>query len=200
MVGFFSSVFGFLWELFKIWSQLFAAPFLNLEMLWIIVPVYLNWFFADFFQEKRGTSLGNAVSNGVVIIWASTDWVRTSVKLFFTKAIATTHLVGNIGASLLVFSYGVWIVYDSIKGKAIAHYIGRIRVVTYILLMITPLVYNSDISVLNAIVAMVLFFPVFYFLGEGLDRILPDPVTIRDGGKGTATQPTAQEGIEKFMR
>ena len=182
-------LFAFLWELVKTWFGLFAAPFLNTEMLWIIIPVYLNWIFADFFQEKRGTSLGNAISNGVVGLWASLDWVRTSVRLYQSTGISGWHVVGNIAGSLAVFAYGLWIVHDGIKGKKIVHYIGRIRVVTYVLLMITPLVYNSDMNVGMAVVAMILFSPLFYFFGEAVEHFLPDPISIREEDEKSAREP-----------
>ncbi len=178
------AILTYFWELLKTWGSLFAAPVTNLEMLWIIIPTYLNWIFADFFQEKKGTSLGNAISNSVIILWASVDWSRTSIRFYGNKLITGWHITGNIIASLIVFAYGVWIVYEGINAKNITHYIGRIRIVTYIVLMITPLIYNSNIPIGKAIFAMILFFPVYYYLVELLDYLLPDPESIKeDKGK-----------------
>ncbi|HIH42146.1 TPA: hypothetical protein HA246_00715 [Candidatus Woesearchaeota archaeon] len=178
------AILTYFWELLKTWFSLFAAPVYNLEMLWIIIPTYLNWIFADFFQEKKGTSLGNAISNAVIILWAAVDWTRTSIRFHGAKLITGWHLAGNIFASVIVFAYGAWIVYEGIKGKNITHYIGRIRIVTYIVLMITPLVYNSDIALGKAIISMILFFPVYYYLVELIDYLLPDPESIKeDEGK-----------------
>ena len=36
------------------WLRIFAAPFENPDMLWIIVPIWASWLFAEFFQEKKG--------------------------------------------------------------------------------------------------------------------------------------------------
>ncbi|MBW2963533.1 hypothetical protein KY306_02035, partial [Candidatus Woesearchaeota archaeon] len=47
-------------NLFLGWLLVFISPFKNLNMLWIIVPIYVNWIFTDFFQERRRTSFGNA--------------------------------------------------------------------------------------------------------------------------------------------
>ena len=178
------AVLTYFWELLKTWLSLFAAPVYNLEMLWIIIPTYLNWIFADFFQEKKGTSLGNAISNAVIVLWAAIDWTRTSIRFHGTKLITGWHLAGNVFSALVVFAYGVWIVYEGINAKNITHYIGRIRVVTYIVLMITPLIYNSDIPTGKAIFAGILFFPVYYYFVELLDYLLPDPKSIKeDEGK-----------------
>ena len=54
--------FGYLWSLFLVWGGILIAPVLNPSLLWIIVPVWLSWFFAEFFQEKKSTSFGNAIS------------------------------------------------------------------------------------------------------------------------------------------
>ena len=72
----------FLWELVVLWFGIFAAPLLYLDLLWIIIPIYLTWIFTDFFQERRGTSLGNAITNGAVVLWVCVDWLRQTVTLW----------------------------------------------------------------------------------------------------------------------
>lgn len=172
---------SYFWELLKIWASLFAAPFANLEMLWIIIPTYLNWIFADFFQEKRGTSLGNAISNAIIILWVAIDWSRSSIRFFSDKIISSWHLTWNIVSSVIAFLYGIWVLTEGIKGTSITHHIGRIRIITYIILMVTPLIYTSNIPLTKAIIAMVIFFFPYYYIVELIDRLLPDPASIREG-------------------
>ena len=72
----------YLWGLFKLWIfALFVAPFKNLDMLWLLIPIWATWFFAEFFQEKQGTSMGNAITNAVVVVWGSVDCSRQTVRL-----------------------------------------------------------------------------------------------------------------------
>jgi len=176
-----SAILMYLWDLIKTGGSLWAAPFTNLEMLWVIIPAYLNWMFADFFQEKKHTSLGNAVSNAVIVLWASIDWTRTSLRFYGDKIITGWNLTANIATSVFVFLYGAFVVYEGIKGRKLTHFIGRIRVVTYIVLMITPLVYGmEDISLAKAIISIILFFPLFYYLNELIEYLLPDPVSIKE--------------------
>lgn len=183
------AILTYFWELLKTWGSLFAAPIHNLEMLWIIIPIYLNWIFADFFQEKKGTSLGNAISNAVIVLWAAVDWARTSIRFYSAKSMTGWHLTGNIFAGAVVFAYGAWIVYEGWFGNKIVHYIGRVRVVTYIVLMVTPLIYNSDIPIGKAIIAAILFFPAYYFIVEVLDYLVPDPASIRDDKDKSGSNP-----------
>ncbi|MBI4176857.1 MAG: hypothetical protein HY516_00660 [Candidatus Aenigmarchaeota archaeon] len=60
-VSYFSSLFG-------VRTNLFFAPFAkgNADILWIIIPIYISWALAEYYQEKTGTSIGNAISNGFV--------------------------------------------------------------------------------------------------------------------------------------
>lgn len=175
-----STIGTFFLELLKTWGQLFAAPFENFDMLWIIIPIYLAWIFADFFQEKKGTSLGNAISNAIIAVWAAVDWSRTGVRLYEAGTASGWHLAITIFLSIVVLSYGIIIIVLGVKAKSIARKLGRIRIVTYVVLMITPLIYMSDINVGLAVLAMLIFFPVFYFFFELIDRILPDPASIKE--------------------
>ncbi|MBI5389676.1 hypothetical protein HZB01_04845 [Candidatus Woesearchaeota archaeon] len=166
----------FLWKLFVDWLKIFIAPIHNWEMLWIIIPIWLAWFFSEFFQEKRGTSFGNAISNGVVVLWVGIDWMR--------------HLVGNLSdntltfgwetvfkfiLSLLTFTFGLFVIVEGIKGKGFIKFIGRSREVTYILLMFSPIVYGITFITWENMLSILLFFPVFYFVIELIDRWVPDP-------------------------
>ena len=79
-MAFFSSLWsGFislmlmLWELFTYWLFVFISPYKNFDVLWIIIPVWVAWIFADYFQEKSSTSFGNAISNGIVPVFVALD-------------------------------------------------------------------------------------------------------------------------------
>src|SRR3989338_1317487 len=174
---------AYFWESFVIWLKtIFVAPFQNLDMLWILIPVYLGWVFADFFQEKRGTSLGNAISNAVIVLWAGIDWIRTSVD-FYTSGIRIpmTELISKLIIAGVVITYGIYIVYLGVKGRVLTKYIGRIREVTYVVIMFTPLFYNTEATVtFQLFFATIIFFPIFYYLVEWLDTLIPDQESIRE--------------------
>ena len=52
---------------------------------------------AEFFQEKKGTSFGNAISNGAFPLWVAFDWSR--------------YLTGQIVAGTISFSFMLFIKY-----------------------------------------------------------------------------------------
>ncbi len=145
-------------------------------MFWILVPVWINWFFTEFFQEKYGTSFGNAVSNGAIAILASIDWFRYTFRLY-EEGIVTSKLglALKLLVAVVVLGYGIFVIAAGIRIKTIVFYLGKIRWVTYILIMFTPVVYNVIKLNLYTLAAIALFFPLYYWVIEIFDRITPEP-------------------------
>ena len=166
--------------LFKTWIEtLFIVPFRNYDMLWLLVPVWVAWFFAEFYQEKAGTSLGNAITNAVVVLWGSIDCTRQTVNLILTKVItAPMEIFLRFSLITIVFAYGLIIVILGIKANKLVKYIGRVRVVTYVFAMFVPIFYNAIPFSWNHLIATIVFFPLFYYAIEILDRIIPDPKAV----------------------
>lgn len=174
----------YLAHLLNIWSSVFVAPLKNTEMLWVIIPVYLNWIFTEIYQEKKVTSLGNAISNGTVVLWAGIDWVRYLIRgLSAGTIIFSADILIKFIIAFLVLSYGIFIITTGIRLKKITKYIGRIREVSYVLLMFTPILYNVINLTWENILTILLFFPIFYFVIEIIDRITPTPKTYEEEEK-----------------
>jgi len=185
------SVWSILWSivlfigfLFWDWLKIFAAPAKNLEMLWIIIPIYLVWIFAEFFQEKKGTGFGNAISNGVIVLWVGIDWIRFLVRNIGPEGLTFGWgLTFKFAISLITFAYGLIIIVEGIRTKKFIKFLGRIREVTYVLLMFSPVIYGIIALTWRNGLAMIAFFPLFYYLIEYLDRVIPDPKTYKDSGE-----------------
>jgi hypothetical protein len=166
----------FVWDLLKEWLFLFISPIRKLEILWIIVPIWLSWFFSEFFQEKKGTSFGNAISNGVVPFFVGLDWARFITNSLKDGTSAFSYIIViKYFFCLLVVLYGISIIILGIKATKFVQFYGRIRETTYILLVFSPIIYGIvDIS-WKFLFTTILFFPLFYYLVELIDRIVPDP-------------------------
>lgn len=151
--------------------EILAAPAKNLDMLWILIPIYLNWFVTDYYQEKKGTDFGNAITNGVVTLWAGIDWIRQLLKSVEMNA----EFMSKIGISIFYAIYGLIIMVESARAKKIAHYIGRVREVSYFAIVLTPIFYGVIVLDWITLTAILIFFPVIYLITEVIDRILPAP-------------------------
>ncbi len=195
-MGFFSAVWSFaitslswIWtNLFVVWIGLFLAPFTSgqFDMLWITVPVILNWAFTELYQEKKGTSLGNAISNGVVILWVGIDWARTSVRNALDIDSFSYIFYVKLTIAVLMFAYGLFVIISGIKIKGLTKHIGRVRQATYVCLVFTPIFYDIIVPDWKVFVSIVIFYPVFHYAVEFIDYVVPDPKTYDDEEKGIA--------------
>lgn len=178
-ISFFGLLSGFLSYfagLFLHWLSIFAAPVKQPEMFWILIPVWFNWFFVEFFVEKHGTSFGNAIGNGVVPVLASIDWTRYLYRLLSEGAVSLTFgIFIKFIISAAVFSYGTFVIFSGINVRKIVFYIGRIRWITYILVMFTPIIYNVIRFDFRTMIAILLFFPLYWWAIELFDTIVPEP-------------------------
>ncbi len=172
----FNSIITTVGELLKTWVYTFTVSFTNHETIWIIIPIWLSWFFAEFFQEKQGTSFGNAISNGVIPLWVGIDWLRLLTNRLIASHIKFDLLVfSEYIISILILSYGLLIIIGGIRGKHLVHYMGRMRVVTYILAVFTPFIYGLVVPSFFYLVSIIIFFPLYYFIIELVDRVTPKP-------------------------
>lgn len=164
------------------WLKIFfVVPFKDLEILWILIPIWISLIFTDFYQEKKGTSLGNAVTNGAVSLWVAIDWIRFLLRNYegFTGVFAVKILL-----CVFVIAGGIFIIIEGIKAKKFIHIVGRIRETSYVLLVISPVIYGVVEPTLRYLLGIVVFFPVFYFVFELIDRVLPNPKTYEEDSDG----------------
>jgi len=165
---------NFVNDLLLPWLGLFAAPLKNFDMLWVIIPIYLGWILTEIYQEKKGTSLGNAISNGVIVLWVGIDWARQTVNAYLGKTLEIGFFT-KLSLAVMLFLYGFWVVKIGIETKKSTHIFGRIRMVTYVLLMFTPLFYGTTPLTWSILLAILIFAPVFYIIIEIIDRLTPNP-------------------------
>lgn len=161
----------YIFNLFVYWLSLFFyVPIKDLEVLWILIPIWINFIFTEVFQEREGASLGNAISNGAVMFWVGIDWFRFLMRNYegFSSLLAF-----KIFLCVFVIFYGILIIYDGVKGKQITKMIGRIRVVSYIMLVLSPLIYGLIELNFSYVLSIFVFFLLFYYLFELIDlRVL----------------------------
>ncbi len=147
-------------------------------MLWIILPIYFVWIFTEIYQEKKGTSLGNAISNGMVALWIGADWSRVTIRFLDAGEIALDWMFfAKVGGAVFFIMYGLVIIVSGIQVKKITKYIGRIREVSYLAIMFTPIIYGAVAPTVEAILAILVLFPIFYILIEVIDKYTPNPKT-----------------------
>jgi hypothetical protein len=157
-------------------TVIFVKPFDNLERLWVLIPIYLGMMIADVFQEKRGTSMGNAISNSLIPFWGGIDFLRITFRSWEGGWV---DIIKIVLASAIIL-YGVVIVVVGIYGNEIIKKIGRIREVSYVIIMSVPIYYDIIEFDWHYLVGALMFFPIFYFFFEIVMRFLPDSKALLD--------------------
>lgn len=188
VVGFLVLVFSYLWSQMLLWLSVFIAPMKNWEMLWIIIPIWINWFFTEFFQEKKGTSLGNAVTNGGVMAWVGVDWIRYMVRMLNEGTISGGGVTfAKFALSGVVIFFGIFIIIEGVRTKHFVHFLGRVRQTTYVLLMVSPVIYGVIEPSWSYVFAVLMYAPLFYYAIELIDRYTPNPKTYEEAEQESAS-------------
>ena len=192
----------YLLNLLELWLHtIFVTPFQSPDMLWILVPIWLSWVFAEFFQEKIGTSMGNALTNSVIVFWGSIDWARQTINLITTGIVKDVwSIVSRYAIIVLVFIYSIVIITLGIKGNPLIKFIARIREVTYVLVIFTPILYNKIPLTFNFLLSAILFFPLFYYVIELVAYLLPHPKAVLHDIGGQKTSGSSLEDLEKQFK
>jgi hypothetical protein len=89
-------------------------------------------------------------------------------------------LVGKILVSMAIFTYAIFVVKESYKGRSIVHLIGRSREISYLALMITPIIHSVIPLEWITLLAILLLFPVFYGLVDFLEFTILSPPKFRE--------------------
>lgn len=184
------SVVDILLTFFATIGKLMLAPFTKYDMLWIVVPVYLNWVFTEFYQEKKGTSVGNAITNGFVALWVGIDWSRTTIEFLTQKTAKFITAAPKSIVAFLMIAYGITIIVLGVKGKKAIKFIGRIREVTYLTVMLTPIFYGVVQPTFTTILSIIVFFPIFYGIVELVDYFIPTPAVAYEEDEKTPSLET----------
>ena len=163
------------------WASIFfIVPFRNLEIFWVLVPIWINLIFTDFYQEKKGTSLGNAVTNAAVMLWVGVDWIRFLIRNF--ESFSGAFLFKVILCSVVII-FGIILIIEGIQAKKIISHIARVRETSYVLLVVSPVIYGVLAPSFRYVIAIIIFAPLFYWIFELIDRALPTPKTYEESGK-----------------
>lgn len=166
------AAFFYLWNLFTYWlSIFFVFPLKNPEILWILIPVWINLIFTDFFQERHGASLGNAITNGAVQMWVGVDWLR---YLWRTYKGISGLLMLNVSICLLTLFTGAVIVQQSLKHNKGVQSWGRIRVTSYLMIVFSPIVYGLAQPSFYYLFAVIVYSPIFYYVLEFIEYFVPE--------------------------
>lgn len=155
-------------------SEIILA-FQQSNFLWLIIPIFFIGVVTDKYQEEFGTSVGNAISNGALIIFTGFSWMQLiSSRVGFPVDFTLSQYL----FSILMIIYGFAIVASGFRTGEFAKKYGRIRVITFMLMFFTMMIYVPLLYNFVSILVFVLLFPFYYAFITELVKVMP-----RAGGK-----------------
>ena len=168
----------------------------DFNMAFAVIPIYLGWFISDYYQERKGTSFGNAIANDFMGLWVGIDWIRNSYNIYIE---AQTPSLGFMIVKLLIavgmLGYAFVVMRAAARGQKIVHYIGRIREIAYFAIVFTPIVYEVVPLDGLTLAAAVLFFPIVYGLAEFVDYYFLPPSGAELAEESEAAQSEGEQGV-----
>ncbi len=145
--------------------------FQDSNILWLIIPIFFIGLITDKYQEEFGTSVGNAISNGALIIFTGFSWLQLITSRGINFPVDVT-LSQTILTGFIIF-YGLSIVFSGfLKGIFAKTYV-RIRVITFILIFFTIIIYVTILYNFVSVILFVLLFPFYYAFITELIKVLP---------------------------
>ncbi len=141
------------------------------NIVWLIVPIFFIGVITDKYQEEYETPVGNAITNGALILFSAFSWIqhisnRDPLPLDITLA---QYLL-----SIFMIFYGLAIIGSGFRKAKFAKTYGRIRVVTFMLIFFTLIIHIPTLFNFYSILFFVMSFPLYYAAITGLIHILPE--------------------------
>lgn len=140
------------------------------NFLWLIIPIFFIGVITDKYQEEFGTSVGNAISNGALIIFTGFSWLQL---IFSRTNFEDSLIISQVILSIFIIIYGFAIIASGFKTGEFGRIYGRIRVVTFMLIFFTIIIYVPILYNFVSILLYVLIFPFYYALITEIIKIMP---------------------------
>ena len=116
------------------------------------------------------TSIGNAISNAALVIFTGFSWLQLiTSRPDFPPAATFSQII----FSLFIIAYGFAIMGSGFMTGNFAKKYGRIRVITFMLLFFTIMIYVPILYNFVSIILFVLLFPFYYAFITELLKVMP---------------------------
>jgi hypothetical protein len=135
-----------------LWARLAALPFTDFDLLWRMIPVYLNGFLASVYFPPSSSA---SVFGGLTALWAGADWIRAYLVSGRPAATPT-----NWAIAVAFCAYGAFsLVVGVRKIKRFYGTCGRRSILTFFAVSLYPLQagylsYGRDVFVAIAVMAV----------------------------------------------
>ena len=141
------------------------------NLLWIVVPIFFVGIVTDKYQEEFGTDLGNAISNGAMVIFTGFTWLQIiEMRINYPE----NFILSQYLFTAFIIIYGFAIMVSGFRKSEFALKYGRTRVLTFMLMFFSMMIYTPLMYNFVSILLFVLLFPFYYAFITELIKVLPN--------------------------
>jgi predicted MFS family arabinose efflux permease len=148
-----------------------VSGLIEANFLWLLIPIFFGGIIADKYQEEHKTSIGNAISNGTMIIFSAFSWLQLILS---RQNFPIDVTISQLLLSFIITVYGFSIIASGFGTGKFAQVYGRIRVITFMLMFFTIIIYVPILYNFVSILLFVFLFPFYYAFITELIKILPE--------------------------
>lgn len=169
----------------------------NTNYIWLIIPIFFIGVITDKYQEEFGTSVGNAISNGALVIFTGFSWIQMiSSRVSFPIDVTISQYI----FSIILIVYGMAIMISGFTDSNFARKYGRIRVITFMLMFFTMMLYIPILYNFVSIIMFVFLFPFYYAFISELIRIMPNVKKSKIGQREDITSKNFKKIFRKRIK
>lgn len=166
------------------------------NFMWLLIPIFFIGIVTDKYQEEFGTSVGNAISNGTTVIFTGFAWIQyISSRINFPVEVTFSQYL----FSIFIILYGFAIITSGFLTAEFATKYGRIRVITFMLMFFTMIIYVPILYNFVSILLFVFLFPFYYVFITELIKIMP-PASFVQNYKVNYQSPIDLSSISRRKR
>lgn len=170
------------------------------NFFWILIPIFFIGIITDKYQEEFKTNIGSAISNGALVIFSAFSWLE--VILSRVEIFPIEFVFSQLVFTFMIMIYGFAIIVSSFETAQFAQKYGRIRVITFMLMYFTIIIYIPELYNYTSLIIFCAIFPFYYAIISKLIKILPytkDKIVIIDVDN-EKTHKEQQKKIKKIKK
>lgn len=158
------TILGFLLGVLNEVGYVLGVQFLNIAILWQLLPVYTAWFAVQFITKHREEQdISNRFMNSFSLLWVGFELGNYIIENIFTDPNILWKILVVIG----LFSYAIFVMRLTFLRRDITRYLARISEISAI--NIAVLLFVQDLIVITSALQLIQVLIAFILIYAGID-------------------------------
>src|SRR3989339_886010 len=158
------TILGFLIGILNEVGYVLGIQFLNIAILWQLLPVYTAWFAVQFItKHKEEQDVSNRFMNSFSLLWVGFELGNYIIENIFTDP----YIVWKIFIVASLFSYAIFVMRLTFLRKDITRYLARISEISAI--NIAALLFVQDLIIITSALQLIQILIAFILIYAGID-------------------------------